>query len=130
MSEKHGDRKIVTLLVDDDELVRSLVHATLAAAGYQVLTAGNGQEALRLSRAHPGPIHLLLTDVHMPAIDGLSLARIISEERPSIRILLMTGHASLYIPPGMALGLIPKPFNMADLLARIKSELQFLTLPR
>ena len=115
---------MVTLLVDDDELVRSLVHATLAAAGYQVLTAGNGQEALRVSRAHPGPIHLLLTDVHMPAMDGLSLARIISEERPSIRIVLMTGHASLFIPPGMAPGLIPKPFNMADLLARIKSELQ------
>jgi CheY-like chemotaxis protein len=114
---------MVILLVDDEELVRSMLRSTLASAGYQVLDAENGHEALHISRTHSGPIHLLLTDVHMPSMDGLSLAKTVAEERPAIRILFMTGYASVHIPPALVPRLIPKPFSTADLLARIESEL-------
>ena len=63
------------LVVEDEEIVRELVCQVLADKGYDVLCAPNGLEALRLSAAHAGPIKLLITDVVMPEMGGLELAR-------------------------------------------------------
>jgi len=123
MSDTQLPRKTIILLVEDEVLVRGLIRSALATEGYEVLDAGNGREALDLSRAHPGPIHLMLTDIHMPLMDGLSLVKVVAEERPDTRILVMTGYSTIRIPPALLPQLIPKPFNTTDLLSRIALEL-------
>jgi two-component system cell cycle sensor histidine kinase/response regulator CckA len=62
------------LVVDDDAWVRGLARDVLAREGYRVLEASDGQDAIRVSAEHPGPIHLLLTDVMMPGMNGCDLA--------------------------------------------------------
>ena len=79
------------LLVEDDVHVQYFIWKLLKAAGFTVLTAGNGELALAASRSHPGPIDLLLTDMQMPRMSGLELCRNISEERPGIKVLVMSG---------------------------------------
>jgi CheY-like chemotaxis protein len=125
MSENPSEQQTVILLVDDEEFIRSLLRSVLSGVGYQVLDAPNGQDALHQSRAHGGPIHLLLTDVHMPVMDGLSLVKAITEERPDTRILLMTGYASSGIPPALLPRLIPKPFSTTELLTWVELELSY-----
>ncbi len=124
MSDRNAPRKLTILLVEDDALIRGLIRSALAAEGYEVVEAGNGQEALDISRAYPGPIHLMLTDIHMPLMDGLSLVKFVAAERPDTRILLMTGFSMIHIPPALVPRLIPKPFNTTDLLSRIALELE------
>ena len=62
------------LVVEDDEAVRQFTRAVLMAAGYQVLSAADGNEAMTLARSHTGLVHLLITDVVMPVLDGHALA--------------------------------------------------------
>ncbi|MGH9487166.1 MAG: response regulator [Terriglobales bacterium] len=81
------------LLAEDEEIVRKLVVEVLARAGYDVLAAANGILALEAARAHPGAIHLLISDVAMPAMTGLELARQIGQLHPDIRILLISGYS-------------------------------------
>jgi CheY-like chemotaxis protein len=81
------------LLVEDEEALLSLTAQRLVECGYTVLRARDGIEALEVTRSFQGTIHLLLTDVMMPRMGGLTLARNLSELRPGIRVALMTGHA-------------------------------------
>jgi DNA-binding NtrC family response regulator len=123
MSENPPGQKVVILLVDDEELVRGIVRTALTGAGFDVLDAENGRAALEMSRAHSGPIHLLLSDVHMPNMDGITLAKIVATERPGTRVLLMTGYATMNIPPSLIPLVISKPFRMDEVVARVESEL-------
>ncbi|HEX7520161.1 MAG TPA: PAS domain S-box protein, partial [Candidatus Deferrimicrobium sp.] len=75
------------LLAEDEEVVRRLAREILSGNGYKVLEAGNGREALLLSKAHRGEIHLLLTDVVMPKMSGRELTDRIRLQRPDLRIL-------------------------------------------
>lgn len=120
MAELEG--KAVILVADDEAVVRNLVNATLTHAGYSVLMATDGAEALRLSRAHTGSIHLLLTDVYMPFMAGPEVAQAILKERPEIRVLLMTGHVESLGEP-QRLSVLRKPFRPTDLVARIEKAL-------
>lgn len=95
------------------------MEAALKYAGYDVLAAADGAEALQLSRSHIGPIDLILSDVKMPNMIGPELAQTILKERPGVRILLMTGKSSGNIPPGMRRELLRKPFPPKQLLERI-----------
>jgi two-component system cell cycle sensor histidine kinase/response regulator CckA len=81
------------LLVDDEEALLNLTAERLKECGYSVLPARDGIQALEIARSFQGPIHLLLTDIMMPRMGGLALARSMSELRSGIRILFMTGHA-------------------------------------
>jgi CheY-like chemotaxis protein len=63
------------------------------AAGYRVLQAGDGEEALRIAEAHTEPIQLLLTDVVMPRLNGVELARRLTRQRPDTKVLYMSGFA-------------------------------------
>ena len=65
---------VTILLVDDDESIRRFVRGILTGHRYQVIEASDGAEALDLASAHQGPIHLLLTDIIMPKLNGLVLA--------------------------------------------------------
>lgn len=84
--------KPVVLLVDDDVTVLNVARITLEDHGYFVLTADNGEAGLYLSRQYPGKIDVLLTDVKMPKMSGTALSKHISVERPTTRIVLMSGN--------------------------------------
>src|SRR5207302_10222538 len=109
------------LLVEDQVEVRNVTRRLLAARGYQVLVAGSGDEALRLSQQHTGPLHLLLTDVVMPGRSGGEVARLLTAARPSLKVLYLSGYTDESIvhhgvlDPGVAF--LQKPFT-AEALAR------------
>ncbi len=84
-----------TILVVDDEFeVRSLARDILESNGFTVLEAASGEEALRLAEAHPHPIHLLLTDIVMPGINGGQLAERMRVFRRETKVVYMSGHTT------------------------------------
>lgn len=109
------------LLVDDADRLRSLLARSLADRGYDVIEARNGAEALERSRGYIGPIHLLVTDLVMPGLNGPALADKLVADRPEMRVLFMSGYAESAVAAGGKLRLgsafIAKPFT-PDLLAR------------
>ncbi|HZT83201.1 MAG TPA: PAS domain S-box protein [Gemmataceae bacterium] len=113
------------LLVEDEEGVRSLARQVLERYGYTVLTAGDGEEGLAVCRHHPGPIHLLLTDVVMPKMNGATLARQAALARPGMKTLYMSGfNDSILLNNGALSGdidCVQKPFT-ADVLVRAVRE--------
>ena len=105
------------LLVEDETHVRSLVETVLAEHGYHVLAAGRPSEAMRLAERHAGPIHLLLSDMVMPEMNGSALARQILPLRPEMVVLFMSGYADYPAEQATGAGLLQKPFT-PDALAR------------
>lgn len=79
------------LLVDDEALLRRLVRRILQMNGYTVLEASGGMDAIQLCQQHEGPIHLLVTDVLMPGMNGQDLAERMMALRPHARVLYMSG---------------------------------------
>jgi len=116
------------LLAEDEEVVRSLAREILRSAGYTVLEAENGEEALKVAASHPGPIHLLLTDVIMPRIGGPALARRLQPLRPDMRVLFMSGYTdgdiSSYGGLGSETSLLQKPFQPMALARRVREILE------
>lgn len=114
------------LLVEDEAPVRALMAAVLKEAGYRVLEAGDGLEALRLQEHQPG-IDLLLTDVIMPRMNGRALQVAIQARAPGTRVLFISGYTADIIehrgalPPGSAL--VMKPVRPAALLRRVREVL-------
>jgi PAS domain S-box-containing protein len=115
------------LVVEDEQLVRDLVCRTLRRAGYTVLVAEHGEEALAVARAHVGPIELMITDVVMPRMNGSDLADRLSLERPGLRVLFVSGYTSegLVVRGGLEPGTeyLQKPFTPAVLLDRVRELL-------
>ncbi|HVG45936.1 MAG TPA: PAS domain S-box protein [Longimicrobium sp.] len=114
------------LLVEDEESVRSLARRVLGRAGYRVLEAGGGRQALEVAAAHEGDIELLLTDVVMPGGGGPRLAEAMARVRPSTRVLFMSGYPGDSITHhGLPLDvdLLAKPFTPAALLHRVADAL-------
>lgn len=113
------------LLVEDEEEVRTAVFESLQMRGYTVLKARHGREALMLCRRHPGPLHLLLTDVVMPQMTGPELAQRLGLLHPDLKVLYMSGYTSDALmernvgAPGTAF--LQKPFT-PDALARAVRE--------
>src|SRR5438067_655793 len=98
------------LIVDDDCSIRQLVGAILERNGFIVLLAQDGVAALELSRKHPQPIDILLSDIEMPRMDGLALSRTLGKERPELAFVLMSGCATEdQIPAGAVF--LAKPFT-------------------
>ena len=101
----------VILVAEDEVVVRNIVCVLLHQEGYQVLSAADGKEALELAREYHGTIDLLLTDIKMPRMDGVLLAEHIINERPGIRVLLMSGQISSEIrEKNVRLPFLRKPF--------------------
>lgn len=108
MARTANDKTI--LLAEDDQRVRTFVLTMLIENGYAVLVAGDGQQALKQSREFEGVIHLLLSDVEMPNMTGIELATQLQIDRPSIRILLMSGMAAGMLLLNEGWQFLPKPF--------------------
>ncbi len=116
------------LIVEDEPMVRALVSHVLAGQGYDVRTASNGDEALALAEHEDGAVDLLISDVVMPGLNGVELARRLRARWPGLRVLMMSGYsdARLFEPGGDIVGasrLLAKPFTPQDLLARVRQLL-------
>jgi PAS domain S-box-containing protein len=115
------------LLVDDEETLRKTARLTLESAGYTVLAAKNGDEALDLCTNHPGMIHLLLTDVVMPKISGRQLADVIRALRENIKVLLMSGYTDdTVVRHGVAeagIAFLQKPLTPIALARKVRDVL-------
>ena len=114
------------LLADDEDGVRSMLAAVLRRAGFEVLEAANGEEALAASRAHEGAIDLLVTDIRMPGMDGRRLAEALRRERPETGILFVSGYTSDAAAGrlrGPDSSFLAKPFTPAELLRKVRSAL-------
>ncbi|HKU62434.1 MAG TPA: response regulator [Gemmatimonadales bacterium] len=114
------------LVVDDEEAVRRLASRMLTWGGYQALEARHGREALATIEQHAGPIHLILTDIKMPGMNGRELGREIERRWPDKRILYMSGFASEVFQGGLLEAGAPflaKPFTQEDLTGRVRGLL-------
>ena len=116
------------LLVEDEAALREVTRRILSAAGYNVIVASDGLEALQVAEAHDAQIDMLLSDVVMPQMNGPLLAERLIAQRPSIRVLLMSGFAQPILDSGGHLGagiaLIEKPFSGPALLAKIAQSIE------
>jgi CheY-like chemotaxis protein len=110
----------VILIVDDEEYVRTFVRQLAERAGYDVIEAANGEEALRaLHQYVPGP-ELLLTDIVMPGMSGLELAAQAHHLQPAMPVIFMSGFASQYEDELSGSVCLRKPFRATELLAAIQ----------
>ncbi|GAB4108583.1 MAG: hypothetical protein Kow001_06440 [Acidobacteriota bacterium] len=116
------------LIAEDEKEILELVARILSNVGYNVLTAANGEEALRVAAAYPGPIHLLLTDAVMPIVNGRELVERLRPERPNMKVVFMSGYTGTGIlhraVAGQDISFIAKPFTPADLLRKIQKALE------
>ena len=115
------------LLAEDEKSVRLTSRLFLEALGYTVLAAETPEEALRLGGAHAGPIHLLITDVIMPGMNGPDLAAFLTGEHPKLRCLFMSGYtADVMLHRGTlkeGMPFLPKPFSRRDLARKVREVL-------
>lgn len=119
-AQAQGDETI--LLVEDEHAIRNVARRILERRGYTVLTPESVEDAVSLGRHHDGPIHLLLTDVVMPGVNGVELAARLSAVRPGLKVLYMSGYTDGTIASQHLLeqgtSFVQKPFS-ADVLARM-----------
>jgi two-component system, cell cycle sensor histidine kinase and response regulator CckA len=115
------------LLVEDAEPLRKLAELFLKESGYRILSAADGQQALQIARLHFGPIHLLLTDVVMPGMNGRVLGERLAPTQPGMKVLYMSGYTDSFIAghgvlePGTQL--LHKPFNQETLTRKVRDVL-------
>jgi len=115
------------LVAEDDAQLRVLTARVLSERGYRVLSAESGEEALALAHAHQGPIHLLLTDVVMPKVNGIELVRELGATRPELKVLFVSGYTREAVTRHGSLlaerDFLPKPVTPDQLLARVRAVL-------
>jgi len=118
------------LLVEDDEAILNLGKMILENLGYTVLAAQTPVDAIRLAEVHPGDLHLLITDVVMPEMNGRELAERLSAIRPNLKCLYMSGYtADVIAHRGIideGVSFIQKPFLSDDFAARVRQVLDQL----
>lgn len=119
------------LLAEDEESVRLLTRSFLEEHGYTVLVASSGTDAIEVAEKHSGPIHLLLTDLVMPGMNGRALAQKMIATRPTIRVVYISGYTGSLSSLGELLDagamLVQKPFSRSTLLGKLREVLDFQT---
>ena len=136
--ERPGPRDVTgqdtILLVEDEEAVRSFAARALKLRGYSVLEAAGGEEALGIVQNAKAPIHLLITDVVMPNMDGPTLVRAVKRIRPEMAVIFMSGYAEEAFrrndEKAEDLHFLPKPFGLKQLAAKVKEVLDSAPQPR
>jgi two-component system, cell cycle sensor histidine kinase and response regulator CckA len=122
---QHDTQKTL-LVVDDEPGVLSVLAMILTRAGYTVLTATCGQQALDLSHAHGEPIHLLVTDILLPGMSGPQLAARLLNARPEMRVLCIGGMAAteaVQYAVAQGYAFLPKPFHPHELKSKVAEAL-------
>jgi two-component system, cell cycle sensor histidine kinase and response regulator CckA len=115
------------LLVEDDDRVRAAVCRVLESAGYSLLVARDGNEAVAVAERYPGPIHLLLSDMVMPGPSGPETVGLVQAHRPQTKVLFMSGYTDHSLVRSEAfqtsMNFIPKPFAPSALAKKIREVL-------
>jgi two-component system cell cycle sensor histidine kinase/response regulator CckA len=115
------------LVVEDEPAILEIVREMLEQVGYTVLSSRSPEEALRMNGEHAGPIHLLITDVVMPRMNGRQLAEQMGVARPGLKCLYMSGYtADVIAHRGVleeGLSFIAKPFSLATLSGKVREVL-------
>lgn len=119
-----GNRNVTILVVDDEECLLGLTRAILEQEGYQVLCAETAEEALQFAESHAGKINLLLTDMRMPKMDGITLSAEFRKSNPNSKVIYMTAFS-----PADVARLLPeetvlsKPFSPNQFCETIRDSL-------
>jgi PAS domain S-box-containing protein len=115
------------LLVEDEEAVRSFAARALRMRGYNVLEAAGGEEALEIVKSEAHTIHLIITDVVMPSMDGPTMVRHVKQLKPDLRVIFMSGYAEEAFrrndQSSEDIHFLPKPFGLKQLAAKVKEVL-------
>ena len=123
-----GDGKKTILLVDDDDHVRDLGERILKRAGYEVLTAGNGKEALQLYKREGGAIALVILDLVMPEMGGKECLDELLKIDPEAKVIISTGASGdddlVEVVKCDAKGLVNKPYEISQLLHAVQAALE------
>ena len=117
------------LIIDDDEQVRFVLRKMLVRAGYEVVSAANGKQGLRMFQENP--TDLVITDILMPVMPGSRLISNLREEYPHVKIIAISGGGSIYQPGGYltlasdlgAQRILTKPIKFEDLIAAVEEAL-------
>ncbi|MEZ4614943.1 MAG: response regulator [Caldilineaceae bacterium] len=132
-SEVHNDSNEIVggsetiLLVEDDDMVRNLAQAALRWYGYNIVATENGDQAIAICQHTTDRIHLLLTDIVMPGMNGTQVADTLTSLKPDVAVLFMSGYtASIIVHHGVLndrTELIEKPFSPDQLARKVRSVL-------
>jgi PAS domain S-box-containing protein len=125
-------RSETILLVEDEELLRTLTRTLLEHGGYKVLEASDGAEAIEIARSHREPIGLMLTDMVMPGMSGPEVAQSFAPMHPEAKVVFMSGYTNF---TGRAIlaadaNFIQKPFTREVLLAKLRHVLELQNQPQ
>lgn len=116
------DARETILLVEDEPAVRQLFAQALVRAGYRVLEARNGQEAVKVFDHHGQGIDLLLTDMRMPYMGGAELAQQLRARRLTLKMICISGYPGT-IDPELGYDFLAKPFSRDELLSKVREVL-------
>jgi len=120
----------VILVADDEVMIRNLVTILMQLEGYLVVTAADGQEGLELSRKFSGKIDLVITDMEMPRLNGSDLCAHLLEERPGIKILVMSGSdIAEIVEANIHMQFLPKSFDGETIKKRVRKILDLPSRP-
>jgi len=126
--EKIEEGSKTILVVEDERLVRNLIERILYKYGYMPLVASSAKEAIAISDQYKQDIQLMITDVVMPHTDGYALAKTITQKRPGIKTLLISGYeqevSSLSDKSGNQMHFLPKPFGVKVIVSKIQEVLR------
>jgi len=124
--EERGGSETI-LLIEDDDVTRTLTRMILEDLGYRVLSAQNGTHAAQLNRSFDGEIHLLLSDIMIPDGNGVDWARRLREDRPRMSTVFMSGYSRERLMhegiPDPGLPFLHKPFPAAVLALTLREAL-------
>ena len=115
------------LVVEDDDSVRVFTARALGHSGHSVETAADGEEGLAMIEAASGGYDLVVSDIRMPALDGIAMAKAAAARFPGLRILLMSGYAEQRVRAAdvaaIVVDVLQKPFQLADLRRAVSAAL-------
>lgn len=115
------------LVVEDEDMVRGVVVLALKSRGYEVLEASTGREALEVMEENEGRIHLVVSDVVMPEMDGPTLLKELRKKNPYLKIIFVSGYPNEAFRSSLdedePFAFLAKPFSLPDLAAKVKEEL-------
>ena len=120
------------LLVEDEEALREITCEYLQSRGYNVLTANSGMQAIEICRSHEAPIHILMTDIIMPGIQGPELVKAALKMRPTMRVIYVSGYSDRGLEMANAdnnIILLRKPYSLTDLGHTISSTANAKSAP-
>jgi CheY-like chemotaxis protein len=118
----------VIVVVDDEEFVRNVFSQTLRTLGYTVLLAKDGEHALQVMQEHHAPVHLVISDISMPHMDGLEFVGLLRAAYPEMPALLVSGQGPQYmmdnrdrVPENVHF--LAKPVTMGELASKVRKIL-------